>query len=398
MVRTLFSERSGRLQKNCTRRQNQGKNSNSFQHGNLLLKFLGTSVSCFLILGCVRTCSSLLLKTVSVNEFVLIGGPVSYDRLCMAQTPWGDLPVNDAHVHFFSHKFYSALARQKKLENAEAVGPLLNWEIPPHEPAMLAQSWAAELDRHGVHRASLIASMHGDEESVSTAVAAYPDRFFGYFMLDPLQPDALERVRAAAVNPNLHCMCLFPAMHTYSFADRRLVPMLEIASDHRLAVFVHCGTISVGVRKKLGLPSQFDMRFSNPLDVHPVALHFPQIRFIVPHFGAGLFREALMLADLCPNIWLDTSSSNRWTVYENLDLRTVFRRSIDVIGEARLLFGTDSSFFPRGWHAEIFKQQITALYELGLSKEQAEQILCLNLERVLKPTIAAAQSGTKTSE
>jgi uncharacterized protein len=105
-----------------------------------------------------------------------------------------------------------------------------------------------------------------------------------------------------------------------------------------------------------------------------------------------------MLADLCPNIWLDTSSSNRWTVYENLDLRTVFRRSIDVIGEARLLFGTDSSFFPRGWHAEIFKQQITALYELGLSKEQAEQILCLNLERVLKPTIAAAQSGTKTSE
>jgi uncharacterized protein len=278
------------------------------------------------------------------------------------------------------------------------VGSLLNWEVPPHDPATLAQSWAAELDRSGVHRASLIASIHGDEESVSSAVAAYPERFFGSFMLDPLQLDALERVRSAASNPYLHCMCLFPAMHTYSVADRRLVPMLEIASDHRLAVFVHCGTISVGVRKKLGLPSQFDMRFSNPLDVHPVALHFPQIRFIIPHFGAGLFREALMLADLCPNVWLDTSSSNHWTVYENLDLRAVFRRSIDVIGEARLLFGTDSSFFPRGWHAEIFKQQITALYELGLNKEQAEQILCLNLERVFKPTIPAAQTGTKTSE
>jgi uncharacterized protein len=316
----------------------------------------------------------------------------------MAQTPWGDLPVNDAHVHFFSQHFYSALARQKKLENAEALAPLLNWEIPAYDPAALAQSWAAELDRNGVHHAALIASMHGDEESVSAAVAAYPDRFFGSFMLDPLQPDALERVRSAAVNPHLHCMCLFPAMHTYSVTDRRLVPMLEIASDHGLAVFVHCGTINIGVRKKLGLPSQFDMRYSNPLDVHPVALHFPQIRFIIPHFGAGLFREALMLADLCPNVWLDTSSSNHWTVYEDLDLRTVFRRSIDVIGEARLLFGTDSSFFPRGWNTEIFKQQITALYELGLSKEQAEQILCLNLERVFKPSSAAAQSGTKTSE
>jgi predicted TIM-barrel fold metal-dependent hydrolase len=222
----------------------------------------------------------------------------------MAQTPWGELPVNDAHVHFFSHKFYLVLARQKKLEDAEALAPLLNWEIPSRDPAMLAQTWAAELDRNGVNRASLIASTHGDEESVSAAVAAYPDRFFGAFMIDPLQPDALERVRSAAADPHLHCMCLFPAMHTYSIADRRLVPILEIASDHRLAVFVHCGAISVGVRNKLGLPSQFDMRFSNPLDIHPVALHFPQIRFIVPHFGAGLFREALMLADLCPNVWI----------------------------------------------------------------------------------------------
>lgn len=311
----------------------------------------------------------------------------------MAQTPWGDLPVNDAHVHFFSHRFYSALARQKKVENAEALAPLLSWEIAPPDPAALAKSWVTEFDRHGVNRACLIASLHGDEESVTSAVAAYPDRFLGFFMLDPLQPDALERVRSAAVNPQLHCMCLFPAMHTYSVADRRLVPLLEMASDHRLAVFVHCGAISMGVRKKLGLPGQFDMRFSNPLDLHPVALHFPQIRFIVPHFGAGLLREALMLADLCPNVWLDTSSSNRWTMYENLDLRAVFRRSIDAIGEARLLFGTDSSFFPRGWHAEIFKQQTTALYELGLNKEQAEQILSLNFERVFKTHI-----GTKTSE
>jgi uncharacterized protein len=323
---------------------------------------------------------------------------VSYHRHCMAQTAWGDLPINDAHVHFFSHKFYSALARQKKLEHTEGLASLLNWEIAPPDPATLAKNWAAELDRQGVNRACFIASMHGDEESVAAAVAAYPDRFLGFFMLDPLQPDALERLRLAAVNPHLHCMCLFPAMHTYSVADRRLVPLLEIASDHRLAVFVHCGAISVGVRKKLGLPSQFDMRFSNPLDLHPVALHFPRIRFIVPHFGAGLFREALMLADLCPNVWLDTSSSNRWIIYENLDLRAVFRRSIDVIGEARLLFGTDSSFFPRGWHAEVFKQQTTALYELGLNKEQAEQILCLNLERVFKTRIDTAQSGTKTSE
>jgi predicted TIM-barrel fold metal-dependent hydrolase len=317
----------------------------------------------------------------------LIAQANRYNHSSMAQTPWGELTVEDAHVHFFSHKFYASLAQQKKAESAEALGPLLNFEIPTAAPAVLADRWANELTRHNVRRAALIASMPGDEESVAAAVAAQPDRFYGYFMLDPTKADALERVKLAAANPHLHCICLFPAMHTYSLTDARLVPILETASDHQLAVFVHCGAISVGVRKKLGLPSQFNMRYSNPLDLHPVALHFPLVRFVIPHFGAGLLREALMLADLCPNVYFDTSSSNRWTMYEGIDLATAFRRSIDVLGLGRLLFGSDSSFFPRGWHAAILEQQTKALYELGLDAQQASQILCFNLEQLHKPRI-----------
>ena len=35
-----------------------------------------------------------------------------------------------------------------------------------------------------------------------------------------------------------------------------------------------------------------------------VALRYPQVPIIIPHFGAGLLREALMVADLCPNMLL----------------------------------------------------------------------------------------------
>ncbi len=306
----------------------------------------------------------------------------------MAETPWGELLINDAHVHFFSRDFYDGLARQKKLTEGEAIGTLLGWEIPPADPAALAHRWAAELKAQGVGRACLIASVHGDQSCVSEAVRTYPDRFYGFFMLDPLQPDAGERLAIAARDPGLHCVCFFPAMHTYSIADPRLVPIFELISDHRLVAFVHCGALSVGVRKKLALPSQFDLRFSDPLNLHPVALHFPQIRFIVPHFGAGLLREALMVADLCPNVYLDTSSTNRWMLYEDLDLRTVFRRAINLLGPERLLFGTDSSFFPRGWHRAVFEQQTKALYELGLDARAATQILRTNLERLLEPRVA----------
>ncbi|HZS53019.1 MAG TPA: amidohydrolase family protein [Bryobacteraceae bacterium] len=302
----------------------------------------------------------------------------------MAQSPWGDLPVNDAHVHFFSHSFYSGLARQKKLAKAEDLGGLLNWAIPAPDPVALGRSWISEMDRHNVKRACLIASAHGDEASVAAAASAFPDRFYGYFMLDPTQPDAMQRAERASTNRYLAGICLFPAMHTYSITDARVVPILELASDHGLAVFVHCGTISIGVRQKLGLPSQFNMQFSNPLDLHAVALHFPRVPFVVPHFGAGLLREALMIADLCPNVYLDTSSSNRWMAYEGLDLRTVFRRAIEVAGLDRLLFGTDSSFFPRGWNSAIFDAQATALYELGYDQQQITGIFGGNLDRLLE--------------
>ncbi len=147
---------------------------------------------------------------------------------------------------------------------------------------------------------------------------------------------------------------------------------------------MHCGVLSVGVRKALGLPSPFDMKFSNPIDLHAVALRFPQLRFIVPHFGAGYLREALMLCDLCPNVYLDTSSSNSWMRYEeaHLDLRTVFRRALDVVGPERLMFGSDSSFFPRGWNASIFETQSKALYEIGVTEEVARQVFHDNLVRL----------------
>ena len=132
-------------------------------------------------------------------------------------------------------------------------------------------------------------------------------------------------------------------------------------------------------------PSPFDMRYSNPIDLHPVALLHPKLNFVVPHFGAGYFREALMLCDLCPNVYLDTSSSNSWVRYHapELDLKSVFTRALDVAGAGRLLFGTDSSFFPRGWHAAVFSAQTKALAELGVGKEHAEAILGGNLARLM---------------
>ena len=50
------------------------------------------------------------------------------------QTRWGELRVSDAHVHFFSHGFFSALAAQRK-SSFEDLQPLLDWQLPAADPA-----------------------------------------------------------------------------------------------------------------------------------------------------------------------------------------------------------------------------------------------------------------------
>jgi len=296
-------------------------------------------------------------------------------------SPWGPLAVADAHVHLFSHNFFSGLAGQAGM-TIEAAGAQLGWQLPPPDPETLAAAWVQELDRQGVFASVLIASIPGDEGSVIAAARAFPQRFFAYAMVNPRAltttglPAAFSEVRAA---------CLFPAMHGYSIHDECAKPVFEWAQTNRRAVFVHCGVLSVGVRKKLGLPSPFDMRYSNPVDLHGVALRYPDVPIIVPHFGAGYFREALMLADQCANVYLDTSSSNHWMRYQpgHVTLREVFRHALEVAGPKRLLFGTDSSFFPRGWHHAIFEDQARALYEIGTSDADAKAIFGENLLRIL---------------
>jgi uncharacterized protein len=238
-----------------------------------------------------------------------------------------------------------------------------------------------ELNRHDVGRAALIASMPGDAISVAEAVAHHPHRFVGFFMHNPLGLDSEAALERAFRELHMRAVCLFPAMHGYRSDDECVEVVFKSAAEHGASVFVHCGFLSVGIRKKLGLASRFDLRLGDPLAVSRMALGFPQVPVIIPHFGAGYFREALMAADQCPTIHLDTSSSNSWIRFDDgLTLDRVFRTALAVTGPSRLLFGTDSSFFPRGWQKAVYEDQQRATASLGSADRAA--IFGGNFERL----------------
>lgn len=293
--------------------------------------------------------------------------------------------INDAHCHFFSPAFFSALARQRGHDAGDAICAELGWDSPGSAGA-LADRWVHELDTRSVNRAALIASVPGDESSVSEAVARHPSRLVGMFMVDPGSPDVIERITTAVGALGLRGVCLFPAMHHVPLDDDRVFRCVEAAATRAgVAVFTHCGVLSIGVRRKLGLASRFDVRLGDPLAVARLAHAYPDVPFIIPHFGAGFFREALMAADSAANIYFDTSSSNSWIRYTpGLTLDGVFRAALEVVGPSRLLFGTDSSFFPRGWQAGVYERQRTMVSELGVTEADASLIFGGNFDRLFR--------------
>ena len=292
--------------------------------------------------------------------------------------------INDSHCHFFSEGFFKTLANQRgRRETGAELTRELGWDSPGSAED-LADRWVQALDAHGVSRAAIIASVPRDEPQVARAVAHQPTRLVGFYMVDPSAPDSLDRTQRGLTELGLRTVCLFPAMHHVPLHDTRVRQLVDVAAAHRgAAVFVHCGVLSVGVRKKLGMQSRFDVRLGNPLELQPLALAFPTVPFIIPHFGAGFFREALIAADMCPNIYLDTSSSNSWIRYTpGLTLEAVFSTALEVIEPSRLLFGTDSSFFPRGWQKGIYDQQKRALDALSVSASDQALIFGGNFDRL----------------
>jgi hypothetical protein len=290
--------------------------------------------------------------------------------------------ICDAHVHFFSPRFFEMLGQQLPTDRSLSFAAL-GWDDPVSVDA-LADRWVSELDRHSVARAALIASLPGDDTSVADAVRRHPQRLVGFFMSNPLAPDAEERTQRA-LDAGLRGVCLFPAMHRYSLHDDRVLRVAKLTAGHtgRPALFVHCGMLSVGIRKKLGLASPFEARFGNPLDVQAIAHAHPAMPIILPHFGAGFFREALIVAEMCGNVYFDTSSSNSWMRYTpGLTLQHVIGTAIDVVGPDRLLFGTDSSFFPRGWNKAIYDAQQKAAGDALVPPDARAKIFGGNFQRL----------------
>lgn len=294
--------------------------------------------------------------------------------------------IEDAHTHLFSRPFFEALARlspsgEEPQQILTRISAATGIEVPGEDIEELRARWLSQMDEHGIARMVTFASLPAEVEAVAEAAAGSSGRLVPYALVNPAADGADGYTARALSELGFRGLLAFPAMHHVPLDDSRWRPVLDRARDHGAPVVVHCGILKVKLRDLVGLPRSYDIRLADPLRIVPAANRYPEVTFVLPHFGGGFLREALMAGDQCENVWVDTSSSNAWmkTQPERLELADVFRRTLDVFGARRVLFGTDSSVFPRGYRDDLLAEQREALTSAGASEDEQSAIFGGNL-------------------
>ena len=246
---------------------------------------------------------------------------------------------------------------------------------PPGEDAEMAARWAQEVERHHLVRVVFVTG--GNNERLAAAIKPYSDKFVGFAHHDPFSPDAPAALERAVTELGLRGYKIIAPHHQDRLDDKRLYPLWETAERLKIPVLIHFGPL-----RYEGIVAGPNI---SPLVLQDVARAFPDVPFVVPHFGCGYPRELLHLMWVCGNVYVDTSGSNewmRWMPYD-LDLRALFKRFLDTAGPGRIIFGTDSSWFPRGFARRYLEVQYQTCRELGLGEGDLHQIFAANAAGLL---------------
>lgn len=196
------------------------------------------------------------------------------------------------------------------------------------------------------------------------ALKKYPDRFIGYLTLNPrYQKESLEEFNRC-VDQGLTG---YKGYTQVKINDPLYFPLIEKFIDHKMIIFMHAFTQlgMAGYRMKYDIGR--DEHCSVPEDFVDISKRYPEGIFQFAHIGGGGDWEyqCKALKD-STNVYVDTSGSNN---EEN-----IIDFAIKYLGEDRLLFGTDSSFY----------QGVGKILSADLTDIQKKKIFSDNYVNLLK--------------
>jgi uncharacterized protein len=228
-------------------------------------------------------------------------------------------PVVDCHAHF---------------------GPYTRIWFPTRTTADMLHT----MDRVNVrvaicsHHTGLVGETpYGNQRLQEDALEPEPARFLGYTVWNPHLAAEQERdLETWPPHEGFVGFKIHPSLHDVAMTDARYEPVLAYANAHRLPVLSHTWGHS-GV--------------DGPSCVGAVAEAYPDLQLLLGHSLFGQWDEAVRLAGIYPNLWLELCASYA--------VGGVIEKLVEGVGSERVLYGTDLPWFDPMYaigcvlHAEI---------------------------------------------
>ncbi|WP_460520188.1 amidohydrolase family protein [Humibacter antri] len=208
---------------------------------------------------------------------------------------------------------------------------------------------------------------------VSYLVQNYPDRFIGNFIYNPRfgPENGAEELRFHVQEYGYKMMKLHANMHSYR-PDRALDwlrPALKVCDELGVIVLLHTG----------------DGPYSIPTQFYPIIREFPNVKFIIGHFGVqtgGVYCfEAFWMIQDSPNVYGESG----WLLQSRI---VEFAKDMK---KSRLVYGTDSPPNEPGmWMRELEVLGHEPPQGLNTSEDDLEGYLGNNMAKLLglQPTPA----------
>lgn len=211
----------------------------------------------------------------------------------------------------------------------------------------IAKAWVFTLD--GLY---FDPSLHND--ALKDFCAADPLRLIPFCTVHPRYPNAIAELRRCVLELGMRGVKMHPWAQAFSPLDPPMDALGEEMEGLQVPVEFHDGT-----------PPN-----STPLQIAYFAARHPRLTVILGHGGLhDLWKEAVLAAERCPNIYIVPSS---------MPLHGL-RQAVKRLSAERFLFGSDAGFGDAYW--QTF--QLNKIRALELGPEAEALILGGNAERVL---------------
>jgi predicted TIM-barrel fold metal-dependent hydrolase len=197
-------------------------------------------------------------------------------------------------------------------------------------------------------------------DAIINSVKNHPDRFFGQMTLNPTyKTEAMEEIKRC-VDSGLTGMKLYNHVKINS---PLFYPIIEKFIDLKMIILMHSPIGKARIKYNAREPKNISI----PEDFVDIAKRYPEAMFQFAHTAGGIdWEDACKALQHSPNVYVDLSGSN--------NIANMVEFALKYIGEDRLFFGCDNSFY----------QGVGHIISAKMTEAQRKKIFFDNYNNILR--------------